>query len=69
MMKKSLSAGYALFLSVALLSAISLLCLSALTFSRTREVSALAKEKRFYADLNEKNEALLSEWRNEHENN
>lgn len=67
MERKTLSAGYALFLGTSLLCALSLLCMALLALSRSR-LNALEKQSGlFYAELQERNEILLSEWGNAYE--
>ena len=66
MRRKSLSASYAFFWGIGVLAVFSVLCLSVMAYSRSMEQFIEVKEKIFCSELHEKNEAVLSEWRNEH---
>lgn len=63
--KKNFSSAYALFLGSGVLLLLSALTLSFLRFARVRNAGVEKQEKAFQSALDEKNERILSEWKNE----
>ena len=67
MNKKSLSSGYALLWGAIMLTLVSLLGMSALSFSKSRERLLESHLRLFDSELERQNEAILSEWGRQNE--
>ena len=61
-------AGYALFVGTGVLCIVSFLCMSLVALSRVKIENLEIQSAAFYKSLNDRNERIISDWKNHSEN-